>query len=85
MTDQLTWTTLTVMSREKGRVAMISRTETIVMRWAQTPGPSSHTERRVLQDKWIVKVLNKIIRNLWMCRRSMVYSPPGRLGWRRPS
>ena len=38
-----TCTTLTAMSRERGRVAMMSRMEMMVMRWAHRPGPSSHT------------------------------------------
>ena len=41
-----TWTTLTVMRREKGRVAMIRRMEIMVMRCAQMPGPSSHAARK---------------------------------------
>ena len=32
------------MSSENGRVAMIKRIEIMVIRWAQMPGPSSHTE-----------------------------------------
>ena len=35
---------MTAMSSEKGRVAMMSRMEIMVMRCAQMPGPSSHTE-----------------------------------------
>ena len=37
-----TWTTLTVMKRDRGRVRTIIRTEAIVKRIAQILGPSSH-------------------------------------------
>ena len=35
------------MSKENGRVTMIRRRENNVKRWAQIPGASSHTERRL--------------------------------------
>ena len=48
------------MSREKGRVAMMSRMEIMVMRCAQMPGPSSHTEKVIAVSSRIHfwKVLN---------------------------
>ena len=42
---------MTAMSREKGRVAMMSRMEIMVMRCAQMPGPSSQTEKYMIVVK----------------------------------
>ena len=49
------------MSSEKGRVAIISRMEMMVIRWAQMPGPSSHTEHKgKVPQNFSKKVLKKI-------------------------
>ena len=40
------WTTFTTKKREKGSDARMMRREMMVMRVAQTPAPSSHTEQQ---------------------------------------
>ena len=62
---------MTAMSSEKGRVAMMSRMEIMVMRCAQMPGPSSHTEHKGFigpkkcQRERSKKVLKIVVKKSW--------------------
>ena len=75
-----TWTTLTAMSSEKGRVAMMRRMEIMVMRWAQMPGPSSHTGENIFSQFGILYFIFSIlhfvlgfVKSVWRKYRVLVF------------
>ena len=71
MCKALTWTTLTTNMRDMGRESRIMNSDTAVITSAQTPGPSSHSEKNVRKSFIFVrsKLLYKsIIYSSELCR-----------------